>query len=180
MTIRNVLCYARLLELKTRYDPLNLFRCNQNITPKLPDRVQTASTANSLTSNIATATATGVPLPPLRTLLTFHREGTVVESRRLYLPVSPLGPLLATPGHGEWVRTANGEFAATTLLFYQGAPGAPTADGTEKVRFQLILSPDGKRFAGNVLVEIRDSAGAVVFSGPGVIEGSRIAVEPLP
>jgi hypothetical protein len=133
---------------------------------------------------IATATATGAPLPPLRTLLTFHREGTVVESRRLYLPVSPLGPLLATPGHGEWVRTANGEFAATTVLFYQRAPGAPAADGTvigtEKVRFRLLLSSDAKRFAGNVLVEIRDSAGAIVFSGPGVIEGTRIAADPLP
>ncbi|MFZ1803925.1 MAG: hypothetical protein WAU05_08370, partial [Nitrospira sp.] len=40
--------------------------------------------------------------PPLTTLLTFSADGNLVESRRLYLPESPLGPLLATPGHGEW------------------------------------------------------------------------------
>jgi hypothetical protein len=43
--------YARLVELKTLYDPLNLFRCNQNITPTLSERVRTASTANSFSSN---------------------------------------------------------------------------------------------------------------------------------
>ena len=79
---------------------------------------------------IATAVATGVPLPPLQTLMTFQREGTVIESRRLYVPASPLGPVLSTPGHGEWIRTANGQFAVTSVLFYQAAPNVPTADGT--------------------------------------------------
>ena len=133
---------------------------------------------------VATAVATGVPLPPLRTLMTFQREGTVIESRRLYVPASPLGPVLATPGHGEWTRTANGQFAVTSVLFYQAAPNVATADGTvlgtEKVRLKLDLSRDGSRFMGTVLVEIRDVGGSVLFSGPGSIEGTRIVVEPLP
>jgi hypothetical protein len=108
----------------------------------------------------------------------------VVESRRLYLPASPLGPVLATPGHGEWIRTANGQFAVTTYLFYQAAPNVATADGSvigiEKVRFKIALRPDGRSFTGTVVVEIRDANGSVLFSGPGVIEGTRIAVEPLP
>jgi hypothetical protein len=116
--------------------------------------------------------------------MTFTREGTVVESRRLYLPASPLGPVLATPGHGEWTRTENGQFAVTSYLFYQAAPNVATADGSvigiEKVRLKLTLHPDGRRFTGTVVVEIRDANGSVLFSGPGVIEGTRIAVEPLP
>jgi hypothetical protein len=130
------------------------------------------------------ARATTVPLPPLTTLFTFGADGNLVESRRLYLPQSPLGPLVATPGHGEWRRSKNGGFDATIVLLYQGAPDHPTSSGVvigkEKVLYRFQLINGGEQLRGTILVEIQDAAGNVVFSGPGTIEATRIRAEPLP
>lgn len=48
-------------------------------------------------------------LEPFTTLITFTSDGSAIETRRLFVPASPLGSLLETPGHGSWVglRTAN-------------------------------------------------------------------------
>jgi len=132
---------------------------------------------------IGTAVSTTVPLPPLKTLMTFTSEGTVIESRRLYLANSPLGPLLATPGHGAWEKTGAKEYAITIILIYEGAANHPTSPGEvlgqEKVRMKLTLSQDGTRLAGSLLVEIRDVNDNIVFVGPGTFEATRIKVEPL-
>ncbi len=122
--------------------------------------------------------------PPLTTLLTFTADGNLVESRRLYLPASPLGPLLATPGHGEWRRSKNGGFDATIVVLYQGAPEHPTSPGVvigrEKVRYKLQLLNGGQQLQGTILVEVQDAEGNVVSSDPGTIEATRIRPEPLP
>ena len=122
--------------------------------------------------------------PPLTTLFTFGADGNLVESRRLYLSQSPLGPLLATPGHGEWRRSKSGGFDATIVLLYQGAPEHPTSPGVvigrEKVRYKFQLVNGGQQLQGTILVEIQDAAGNIVFSGPGTIEATRIRTEPLP
>lgn len=122
--------------------------------------------------------------PPLTTLLTFTADGNLVESRRLYLPDSPLGPLLATPGHGEWRRSKNGGFDATIVVLYQGASEHPTSPGIvigrEKVRYKLQLVNGGQQLQGTILVEVQDGEGNVVSSDPGTIEATRIRPEPLP
>ncbi|MBH0208532.1 MAG: hypothetical protein HP495_08455 [Nitrospira sp.] len=120
----------------------------------------------------------------LPTLLTFGADGNLVESRRLYFPQSPLGPLLATLGHGEWRRSKNDRFEATIVLLYQGAPDHPTSPGVvigkEKVRYQFQLIHGGEQLQGTILVEIHDTAGNIVFSGPGTIEATRIRLQSLP
>jgi hypothetical protein len=122
--------------------------------------------------------------PPLTTLLTFTADGNLVESRRLYLQESPLGPLLATPGHGEWRRSKNGGFDATIVVLYQGASEHPTSPGIvigrEKVRYKLQLANGGQQLQGTILVEVQDAEGNVVSSDPGTIEATRIRPEPLP
>ena len=132
---------------------------------------------------IGTALSTTVPLPPLKTLMTFTSEGTVVESRRIYLANSPLGPVLATAGHGVWEETDASEYAITIILIYQGAANHPTSPGEvlaqEKVRLKLTISQDGTRLSGTLLVEIRDFNDNIVFVGPGTFEATRIKVEPL-
>lgn len=132
---------------------------------------------------IGTSVSTTVPLTPLKTLMTFTSEGTVVESRRLYLANSPLGPLLATPGHGTWEKTDAREYAITIILIYQGAATHPTSPGEvlaqEKVRLKLTISQDGTKLSGTLLVEIRDVNDNIVFVGPGTFEATRIKVEPL-
>jgi hypothetical protein len=133
---------------------------------------------------LGTATATSVPLPPLKTLITFTSDGNVIEGHRLFLSESPLGPLLATPGHGSWEKTGASEFAATLMIIYEGAETHPTASGQvlaiEKVRFNLRLGPDRDELSGTLVDEIRDTSGALIFEGPGTFEATRIAVEPLP
>lgn len=130
------------------------------------------------------ASSTTVQIPPLTTHFTFGADGNLVESRRLYLPQSPLDPLLATPGHGEWRRSRNGGFDATIVLLYQGAPEHPTSPGIvigrEKVRYKFQLVNGGEQIQGTFLVEVQDAAGNVVFSGPGTIQATRIRAEPLP
>jgi hypothetical protein len=74
-----------------------------------------------------TATATSAPLPPLKVLITFTSDGNVIEAHRQFLAESPLGPLLATPGHGSWAKSGTNEFAATLVIIYEGAENHPTA-----------------------------------------------------
>ncbi len=116
--------------------------------------------------------------------MTFGADGNLVESRRLYLPQSPLGPVLATFGHGEWRRSKNDKFEATTVLLYQGASDHPTSPGVvigrEKVRYQFQLIHGGEQLQGTILVEIHDAVGNIVFSGPGTIEARRIQPQSLP
>jgi hypothetical protein len=120
----------------------------------------------------------------LTTLLTFTADGNLVESRRLSLPESPLGPLLATPGHGEWRRSKNGGFDATIVLLYQGAPEHPTSPGIvigrDKVHYKLQLIDGGQQLQGTILTEVQDADGNVVSSDPGTIEATRIRPDPLP
>ena len=130
------------------------------------------------------AQSTTIPLSPLTTLLTFGADGNLVESRRLYLPQSPLGPVLATSGHGEWRRSKDDRFEATIVLLYQGASDHPTSPGVvigrERVRYRFQLIRGGEQLQGTILVEIHDAAGNIVFSGPGTIEATRIRPQPLP
>jgi hypothetical protein len=131
-----------------------------------------------------TATATSVPLPPLKDLITFTNDGSVLETHRSYLKESPLGPVLATSGHGSWARTGANEYAATLAIIYEGAPDHPTDAGsvlaTETVRFKLRLTPDNGTLTGRLIDEIRDLDDNIIFSGPGRFEASRIPVRPLP
>lgn len=131
-----------------------------------------------------TATATSVPLPPLKDLITFTTDGSVIEAHRAYLKESPLGPVLATPGHGSWARSGANEYAATLAIIYEGAPDNPTHAGTvlatETVRFKLRVASDNTTLTGRLIDEISDLDGNVIFSGPGTFEASRIAVRPLP
>src|SRR4051812_44382582 len=37
-------------------------------------------------------------------LLSFHPGGIVSDAHRLYIPVTPFGPVLETSGHGAWKK----------------------------------------------------------------------------
>jgi hypothetical protein len=135
---------------------------------------------------MGTATASTVPLPPLLTMLTFTRDGNVIEAHRPYLPptISPLGSLVLSAGHGQWARTGDHQFAVTIAIIYEGAADNPNLAGQvallEKVRFQVAYDPRHDTLSGTLLDELRDPAGNLVFSGPGTFTATRIAVEPLP
>ena len=62
----------------------------------------------------ATVTATDPPLGSFASLLSFHSDGTLTESRRLFLADSPFGPLLETGGHGAWKRSGLGRLTPSS------------------------------------------------------------------
>lgn len=124
-----------------------------------------------------TITATDPPLGTFGNLISFHADGVLTESRRLYVPVTPLGPLLETTGHGAWKRTGARSYEAFfRFLLQQAPPSAGEPIGTDNIRLELRLARGGDRFDGTFESNIRDNTGAVVFTARGTISGERIEV----
>ncbi|HEX5780586.1 MAG TPA: hypothetical protein VFX80_01630 [Solirubrobacteraceae bacterium] len=122
-------------------------------------------------------TATDPPLGSFGNLISFHTDGVLTESRRLYVPVTPLGPLLETTGHGAWKRTGSRSYEAFfRFLLQQAPPSAGEPIGTDNIRLKLRLDRGGDRFTGTFESNIRDNAGAIVFTARGTISGDRIEV----
>ncbi len=131
-----------------------------------------------------TVTAVNLPDDPTFTsLLTVIPGGTVVESRRLYVPLGPLGPMLETPGHGAWVKTGDHTYRIVFTFLLQGAPNHPdpalagSSLGTDNISMHVQLDHSGDRFAGEFESEIRDPEGNVVFTFSGPVEAARISAE---
>ena len=124
-----------------------------------------------------TVTATDPPLGSFGDLISFHEGGVVNESRRYYVPETPLGPLLETTGHGAWKRTGPRSYEAFfRFLLQQAPPSAGAPIGTDNIRLKLRLERGGDRFTGTFESNIRDNGGAVVFTARGTITGERIEV----
>ena len=124
-----------------------------------------------------TVTATDPPLGTFGNLISFHEGGVVNESRRYYVPETPLGPLLETTGHGAWKRTGSRSYEAFfRFLLQQAPPSAGAPIGTDNIRLKVRLERGGDRFTGTFESNIRDNAGVVVFTARGTISGERIEV----
>lgn len=126
-----------------------------------------------------TATALIPPgLPQIRDLITFTRDGNVIESRSAFVPVTPLGPLLATAGHGEWVRTGWRDYDVKFVFLLQRPPASNGAFvGTDTIRMRLTLDMSGDTLTGTITSELRNANGAVVFTANGTYNATRIRVE---
>jgi hypothetical protein len=127
-------------------------------------------------SYYGTITATDPPLGQFNNLISFLDGGVVTESRRYYVPFTPLGPLLETTGHGAWTRTGNRTYQAFFRFLLQEAPpsaGAPL--GTDNIRLVLKLDRAGK-LRGTFESNIKGLDGAVVFTAKGDFEAERITV----
>ena len=100
----------------------------------------------------------------------------MTESRRYYVPFTPLGPLLETTGHGAWKRTGNRSYEGFFRFLLQEAPpsaGAPL--GTDNIRLELKLERSGK-LRGTFESNIKDLSGNVIFTAKGDFEAERITV----
>lgn len=129
-----------------------------------------------------TVTATNPPLGSFGELITFEDQGTVIESRRLYVPQSPFGSLLETGGHGAWERVGQREYQVNFIFLIQGAPdneafkGQPL--GTDNVSLRVVVSPDGNSLTGTFQSRVKDEAGNVIFAASGTYAGTRIEAAP--
>ncbi len=128
---------------------------------------------------MATVTATHPPgLPPLTSLITFSPGGGVVESRRLFVPDSPFGTLIATPGHGEWIISDDGEILVKFVFLQQSFDtGELTSKDTISLALRLEESANGGyELTGSFNSVVRDLDGTVLFRATGTYEADPILV----
>jgi len=125
----------------------------------------------------ATVTVTMPPLGSFASLLSFHADGTLVESRRLFLADSPFGPVLETGGHGAWERTGPGRYDAFfRFLLQQAPPSAGVPVGMDDVALQLETNASGV-LGGTFLSTITDTEGHAVFTAGGTVAAERIEAQ---
>jgi hypothetical protein len=120
-------------------------------------------------------------MPSFPVLITFHSDGTVIESRLGFIPQGPAGPIVEGAGHGAWQRLGN-QIAASFQMLLQGAPGNTILNGafwaTEKINCRPVLGPDSNSFKANWNGTLVDPSGNVILQGAGTMSAVRIQVEP--
>ena len=127
-----------------------------------------------------TVNVTNPPGPPsFPVLMTFHADGTLLQSRPSYIPAFGV---LETTMHGAWKRIHGFQIAATTFALAQGAPGNAQLNGaffgTEQVNFQPVISGDGNSFTAQWTSIVYDPNGSPIIQGSGNLSGTRIQVAP--
>ena len=124
---------------------------------------------------LGTVTATNPPLGQFNDLISFHEGGVVTESRRYFVPATPLGNLLETTGHGAWERGRGRAFEAFFRFLLQDADtGAPL--GTDNVRLSLALVRSTGKLDGTFESQIKDNAGNVLVTVTGTFSATPITV----
>jgi hypothetical protein len=129
--------------------------------------------STSLVGGWIGTTDAGPPFGPFKALYTFARGGGLVTSSSIDL--SPRS--LSTPGYGTWTKTGQRTFAFTFDAFVFDQQGNPA--GTVEARPTVTLDKAGETFSGPFKFDFIAPNGAIVFSGSGTHEASRIRVKPL-
>lgn len=139
-----------------------------------PSYSQQSNSARLLGSWKAAITPISPPgVDPFTDLLTFTSDGSVMESRRLFVPNTPFGPLLETPGHGAWTRTADGQFDIHFTFLLQGSTDGSDV-GTDNVHLQVSLDSTGKTLSGSFESTVKDPSGNPLFTATGTFSATPI------
>jgi hypothetical protein len=121
-------------------------------------------------------------MPSFPVLITFHSDGTVIESRLGYIPQGPAGAIVEGAGHGAWQRQPGNQIAASFQMLLQGAPGNTILNGafwaTEKINCRPVLGPDSNSFTAPWNGTLVDPNGVQLLQGNGMMTATRIQVEP--
>jgi hypothetical protein len=104
-----------------------------------------------------------------KNMLTFSSDGTFFRSGDTH-------PVLSG-AHGAWKRVGEREFHATYIAFRFDQGGKWI--GSQVVRAQFILSPDGNEFTGKAKVSLRDLQDKEVGTSEVTPVARRIQVEPF-
>jgi len=111
--------------------------------------------------------------PQLKGLVTFHGDGTMVNSDQGTVTVDP--PSVSTSGHGVWAPLERRTFAYTQFELISDLSG--NLVGYLKVRGIYTVAQSGDEYTGNSFAEVFDTAGNVLFSVDVTNAGQRIQLE---
>jgi hypothetical protein len=111
--------------------------------------------------------------PPLKSLGTFHDDGTMVCSDQGAVTVEP--PTIFTSCHGVWTHLEERKFAYTAFELISDLSG--NLVGYLKVRGTYIVAQSGNEYNGTSFAEVLDPDGVVLFSVSVANAGKRIQVE---
>ena len=113
-------------------------------------------------------------------LSSFTSDGSVVSSVKPVSPApagSPFGQIFASLAHGSWTSDGTTSAAFTIVRLQTDEQGNYL--GTVSVSAVGDMGTDGESVSGPFTYDVADPTGAVIASGTGTFEGSRIAVEPM-
>jgi hypothetical protein len=95
-------------------------------------------------------TLLGLGPAPIPILMTFGRDGTLLQTDTPVLLPQPVPPSsAASNGHGLWRQTGSNEFSFTYVKIFYGPEGPALATVTQQARGSL--SSDGKTFTANIV-----------------------------
>jgi hypothetical protein len=99
----------------------------------------------------------------------------VLESRRYFVPGTPVGNLLETTGHGAWEHTRGQDYEAFFRFLIQN-PNTGDAIGTDNVRLFVTLDRRGNTLTGTFQSQVKDTADNVLITVTGTYAATRITV----
>jgi hypothetical protein len=115
---------------------------------------------------------------PVPILMTFSRDGTLLQTDTPVLLPQPVPPSsAASNGHGLWRKTGARDYAFTYVKIFYGAEGPALATATQ--RAQATLADDGNSFTARIVGTDFVNADGTPIS-PGAVaqltfQGTRIA-----
>ena len=111
--------------------------------------------------------------PPLKSLGTFHSDGTMTCSDQGGVTTAP--PSVVTSCHGVWRQLKNREFAYTSLALISDLDGNLAA--YLKVRGVYTVSQTGNEYSGTSFAQVLDPDGNALFSVDVTNAADRIVIE---
>ena len=145
------------------------------VASALPAQAHSDDDGDIVGSWYGTVTATNPPLGQFNDLISFHEGGVVTESRRYFIPGTPLGNLLETTGHGAWKRRRGRGIEAFFRFLVQDADtGAPL--GTDNVRLLVALDRNTGKLEGTFKSQIKDTTDTVLVTVTGTYSATPITV----
>src|SRR5262245_51503224 len=115
---------------------------------------------------------TGIPVGGLQSMITFTRDGKVIETPGTPL-LGPLPILRTSPGLGAWQHEGGRNYAAAFTFFRVNVP-ANTFAGTQRISEAITVSKDADAFTATGTSEVFDTSGNLVSTGCNTLAGTRI------
>jgi len=115
---------------------------------------------------------TGIPVGGLQSIITFTRDGKVIETPGTPL-LGPLPVLRTSPGLGAWQHEGGRNYTGAFTFFRVNVP-ANTFAGTQRISEAITVSKDADAFTAAGTSEVFDTSGTLVSTGCNSLTGTRI------